>query len=167
MSKFVRYFVVLCWAVGALQAQSLGNAGTIEGTVTDPSGAAIPKAAVELVNPVSGYTQSVTSNASGEFRLVNIPSNPYHLKVTAPGLAAFNQDISIRSAIPVHVNAKLPLSKEATTVTVEAAGQDLIELDPSAHVDADRLQIAKLPGFNPGGGLSQAITYSTGGVAAD
>ena len=167
MRKLVGCCVVLCWAVGILQAQSLGNAGTIAGTVTDPSGAAVPKATVELQNVVSGYTQTVATNASGEFRLVNIPPNPYHLKATAAGFAAFSQDITIRNSLPVQVNAKLSLGKEATTVTVEAAGQDLIELDTSAHVDADRNQIAKLPAFDPGGGLSQAITYSTGGVAAD
>src|SRR3954451_22703095 len=145
MSKFARYCVLLCCAVGAMKAQSLGNAGTIEGTVTDPSGAAIPKATVELQNPVSGYTQTVTTNASGEFRLVNIPPNPYHLKATAPGFSAFNQDVTIRNSLPVQVNAKLTLGKEATTVTVEAAGADFIEIDPSAHVDADRNQLAKLP----------------------
>jgi hypothetical protein len=152
MSKLARFCVVLCLAVGALEAQSLGNAGTIEGTVTDPSGAAIPKAEVELQNPISGYTQTVTSNASGEFRLLNIPPNPYHLKATATGFSAFNQDIAIRNSLPVQVNAKLTLGKEATTVTVEAAGADLVEVDPSAHVDADRNQIAKLPTFDPGGG---------------
>ena len=51
MSKLLRCCVVLCWAMGLIKAQSLGNAGTIEGTVTDPSGAAIPKAVVELQNP--------------------------------------------------------------------------------------------------------------------
>jgi hypothetical protein len=167
MSKFFPCVVATLAMAGALQAQSLGNAGTIDGKVTDPSGAAIPNAVVELQNPISGYTQTTKSNASGEFRLVNIPPNPYHLKAVAPGFATFNQDIALRNSLPVQVNAKLSIGKEATTVTVEAAGADLIELDPSAHVDADRNQIAKLPAFDPGGGLSQAITYSTGGVAAD
>ena len=49
---------------------------------------------------------------------------------------------------------------------MEAAG-DLVEVDPSAHVDVDRTLLMKLPSVDPGGGLSQAITYSTGGVAAD
>ena len=50
---------------------------------------------------------------------------------------------------------------------MEAAGADVLEVNPSAHVDADRSLLSKLPNSDPGGGLSQAIVYSTGGVAAD
>jgi hypothetical protein len=150
-----------------LYAQSLGNAGTIRATVTDPSGATIPGATATLSNPVSGYSQTATADSSGQFRLTNIPPNPYHLEVTAPRFAPFTQDVTIRNSLPIEVQAKLTLAGSATTVTVEAAGADMLELDPAAHVDADRNQILHLPTFDPGGGLSQAITYSTGGVAAD
>jgi hypothetical protein len=85
----------------------------------------------------------------------------------APGFAVFAQDVAIRSAVPIQVNAKLSLAGEKAAVTVQAAGADLIEVDPSSHTDTDRTLIQKLPTFDPGGGLSQAITYSTGGVAAD
>jgi hypothetical protein len=44
---------------------------------------------------------------------------------------------------------------------------EVLETDPSAHVDVDRSQLSKIPAFDPAGGLSQAIVYSTGGVAAD
>jgi hypothetical protein len=81
--------------------QSLGNAGTIEGTVLDPSGAAVPKVAVTIRNAVSGYTQSTTTASDGTFRLVNIPANPYHLEVTAAGFATFVKDVSVRAGLPV------------------------------------------------------------------
>jgi hypothetical protein len=157
---------LLCFQAG-LYAQSLGNAGTIRATVTDPSGATIPGATATLSNPVSGYSQTATADSSGQFRLTNIPPNPYHLEVTAPRFAPFTEDVTIRNSLPIEVQAKLALAGSATTVTVEAAGADMLELDPAAHVDADRNQILHLPVFDPGGGLSQAITYSTGGVAAD
>ena len=147
-------------------AQSLGNAGTIEGTVTDPSGASVAGAEVSLHNAVTGYTQAVKSDANGAFRLANLPANRYHVEVKAPGFSPFSQDVELRSAIPVQVKAALGLASEATSVTVEAASEAL-EVDPSSHVDADRSLIQKLPSGSPGGGLSQAITYSTGGVAAD
>src|ERR1035437_3380391 len=158
--------LLFAFVVQPVFGQSLGNAGTIEGSVVDPAGAAVTKATVTIHNAVSGYKQATFTGADGTFRFGNIPPNPYHLEVTASGFAVFAQDVSIRSAIPIQFKATLALAGAQTTVTVEGAG-DLIEVDPSAHIDADRSLIMKLPSVDPAGGLSQAITYSTGGVAAD
>jgi hypothetical protein len=149
-----------------LGAQSLGNAGTIQGTVVDPSGAAVPKAEISVHNVVTGYNQSTMSDSQGSFRLVNLPPNPYHLDVKASGFSPFSQDVDIKNSLPVQVKAKLVLGGTTAAVVVEGAAQAL-ESDPSAHVDVDRSQFLKLPAVDPAGGLSQAITYSTGGVAAD
>jgi hypothetical protein len=152
--------------VGAF-AQSLGNAGTVQGTVTDPSGAAIPNAQVTIHNAITGYSQTVLSATDGSFRLSNLPPNPYHLEVAASGFANYSQNIDIASAIPVQVKVGMALAGSTTTVVVEGGATEALEVDPSAHVDADRSQLMKLPTFDPAGGLSQAIIYSTGGVAAD
>ncbi len=158
---------VLLVAEARLPGQSLGNAGTIEGSVSDPSGAAVPGAKVVVHNPLTGYDQTATTTVSGTFRLLNLPPNTYHLQVTATGFSPFNSDVGIRSSLPVSVPVRLQLASEGTTIQVESQGQDLVELTSSDHTDVDRGQLLKLPTFNPGAGLSQAITYSTGGVAAD
>jgi hypothetical protein len=146
--------------------QSLGNAGTIEGSVVDPAGAAVAKASVTIHNAVTGYRQVTLTGSDGTFRFGNIPPNSYRVEVAASGFASFAQDASIRNAVPIQFKVTLALAEAQTTVTVEGAG-DLIQVDPSAHIDADRSLIMKLPSVDPGGGLSQAITYSTGGVVAD
>lgn len=147
-------------------AQSLGNAGTIEGTVADPSGAMVPQATVTLTNAVTGYKQAVPSDANGAFRLLNIPPNHYRLEVRAQAFGAFTQDVVVRTSVPIAVTATLPLAAEISTVTVEA-GAAAVETDPSAHVDVDRSSLTKLPNASPGGGLADAITYSTGAVSND
>jgi hypothetical protein len=147
-------------------SQSLGNAGTVEGTVVDPSGAVVAKAEVSVHNVVTGYTQTVFTGSDGSFRLMNLPPNPYHLEVKAQGFAVFSQNVNIRNSIPIQVKAALSLAGASTSVTVEGAAEAL-EASPSAHVDVDRSLILKLPEFDPAGGLSQAITFGTGGVAAD
>src|ERR1700687_3082628 len=91
-------------------AQSLGNAGTIEGTVVDPSGASVAHAQVTIHNAISGYNQTTTTATDGSFRFSNIPPNPYHLEVTAPGFNVFTQDVTIRSGVPVQVKATLALA---------------------------------------------------------
>jgi hypothetical protein len=154
---FVLTILAFCSATRA-RAQSLGNAGTITGTVLDPSGSAIPKAEVSVRNAVTGYNQSVTSGTDGSFRINNVPPNPYHLEVKASGFAAFSQDVDIKNSLPVQVKATLALASSQTSVTVEGAAEAL-ETDPSAHVDVDRSQMLKIPSFDPAGGLSQAIIY--------
>ena len=165
MRNFLAFSALVAFAAISC-AQSVGNSGTIEGAILDPSGAAVPKAEVSVHNPVTGYSQSILSDSNGAFRLGNLPPNPYHLEIHASGFASFTQDVVIRNSLPVQVKAQLALAGSTTTVTVEGAA-DSLENDPTAHVDVDRSQLLKLPNSDPGGGLSQAIMYSTGGVAAD
>ncbi len=147
------------------QAQSISS-GTVNGVVTDPSGAVVSNARVQLKNQITGYQQSVTTAGTGEFRFNNIPQNNYHLTAESPGFAPAHQDLDVRSSLPLTANLSLKVASESTTVTVEAAGS-MVESDPSTHQDVDRSSFLKLPNFDPGGQLSQAITYSTGAVAAD
>ena len=158
--------VVFAIVVHPAFGQSLGNAGTIEGSVVDPTGAAVAKATVTIHNAVTGYNQVTEVGGDGTFRFSNIPPNSYHVDVKAPGFAIFARDVSVRNAVPIQFKATLALAETQSAVTVEGAG-NLIEVDPSAHIDADRSLIMKLPSVDPAGGLSQAITYSTGGVVAD
>ena len=170
MSILVRWaFTInsILWFAGIASSQSLGNSGTVEGSVVDQSGAAINKAEVMLHNPVTGYSQSGLSDATGAFQLVNIPPNQYRLDIRVPGFAIFSQDITIRNSLPIHVKATLAVAGSNTTVTVEGGAAEALETDPSAHVSADRKLLLKLPALDPGAGLSQAIIYTTGGVAAD
>src|SRR5271169_809388 len=92
-------FVALVFIGGTAWAQS--NSGIVQGTVTDPSKAVIPGAKVRMENPVSGHVNEVETNADGHFQISNIPLNPYHLTVTAPGFANFTQDVDVRSTLPV------------------------------------------------------------------
>jgi hypothetical protein len=164
--------VILALAIASglhlpLLGQSLGNAGTIEGTVVDSSGAAIPNAKVSLQNALTSFSTSTTAGKTGAFRFTNLAPNAYHLEVTSPGFNLFKQDIAVRTAVPIQVSATLTVAGSNTSVTVEAGGADLLEVEPTAHTDVDRGQLAKLPALDPAAGLSQAIVYSTGGVAAD
>src|SRR5215469_13275045 len=88
-------------------AQSLGNAGTVAGTVVDPSGAAVPKATITVHNALTNYTQRAISGEDGSFRLINLPPNPYHLEVTAPGFEPYAQDVDVRNSLPIQLKATL------------------------------------------------------------
>ena len=65
-------------------AQTTGNS-SLSGVVSDPTGAVVPGATVEIHNPVSQFSRSTTTDGEGRFSFTNIPFNPYHLTVTVPG----------------------------------------------------------------------------------
>jgi hypothetical protein len=169
MRTFARRFIVFLLAflspaaVSSLFAQA--GAGTITGTVTDASGAVIPNAKVSIQNPVSEYSRSTTSDSSGQFQFTNVPFNPYHMIISAPGFAAFVQDVDVNSNVPVALKTKLSVGAATTTVTV--SGEDLIENDPTFHTDIDRALIDKIPLESQSSSLSSIVTLTSPGVAAD
>src|SRR5215831_18875779 len=146
-------------------AQSAGS-GAIQGTVTDPSGAVIPQATVEIRNPVSQYERSTTTDLAGKFNFANVPFNPYHLTVTGSGFASYSQEVEVRSGVPVEANVTLEIERSSTTVTVESGG-DLVETEPTFHTDVDRKLIDKLPLESASSSVSSLVTLATPGIAAD
>ncbi len=73
-------------AVAAARAQGLGGAGTVRGTVKDPTGGAMQAVAVKISNPVSGFTRTVTTDAAGKYVFSNLPPNAYHLSNRRGGI---------------------------------------------------------------------------------
>src|ERR1700681_4518916 len=58
-------------------AQGLGGAGTVQGTVKDPTGGVMVAVVVDIANPVSGYKRSATTDGAGKFAFRNPPHHPY------------------------------------------------------------------------------------------
>ena len=171
LSIFQRRFAVLMVAAAlsalAANAQSVGNSGSVNGTVLDSTGAVVPQAKVELRNPVSGLDRTATTDSSGRFEFTNIPFNPYHLSVTAAGFSAFARDVEPRSSVPVTVAIKLQVAGSTTSVTVEAEGGDLVENDSTFHTDVDKNLFEKMPLESQSSSVSSLVTLSTPGIAAD
>lgn len=58
---------------------------TMNGTVADPSGAAVPNAKITVVSPQTGFTRTTTTNASGLYSFPQLPVGTYDLTVEANG----------------------------------------------------------------------------------
>lgn len=148
------------------RAQSL-TSGTISGKVTDPTGAVIPGATVQIENPVSGFKLSAATDSSGTFGFANVPFNPYHVTAVAKGFEVAEQDVNVRSSVPVQLPITLQIAGTSETVNVVANGQDLVENDSTAHTDIDSSLTQKLPKESISTGLSSVITQASPGIAAD
>ncbi len=142
------------------------QSGTVTGTVADPSGAVVPGAKVRLKNAVTGFAQATATDTAGSYRFNNVPWNQYAVQVEASGFTALRQAVEVRGSVPVVVALTLTLAGNSTELQVQADA-NLVESDPSAHQDVDRNALLNLPVLDAAAGLSTAITYSTGAVAAD
>src|SRR5262245_33377953 len=147
-------------------AQSLGSAGTVSGTVTDPNNAVVKGATVVIQNSVTGYRRTTTTDASGEFRFNDVPPNNYQLTVTASEFNSASQSITVRTLVPINVNIPLAVSGVNSSVEITSS-ENIIENIPTTHTDVDQSLIARLPVRSPGSGLSDVVTFAAPGVVAD
>jgi hypothetical protein len=163
---FVYFALILAGSFPGL-AQSGSNSGTVRGTVLDPSGAAINGADVTIQNPVSGYNRNAQSNEQGGFTFDNVPLSNYHVSAVAKGFQPGEQDVIIRSTVPIQIKIDLKLGSQSTAITVTGEGQDLINTAPTTQTNVDRSLFQKLPLESPSSSLSSLVTLATPGVAAD
>src|SRR6202522_2013007 len=82
------YLTFFFCAAGAAWA---GVGGSISGSITDPTGAAIAKAAITLVNPHTGVKQSVVADDHGSYSFPVLPVGSYVLEVNHPGFKPYRR----------------------------------------------------------------------------
>jgi hypothetical protein len=157
--------ILLVFSAHSASAQS-GNAGTVHGTVTDPSGAVIPNAMVHLANKVSGFERTTTTDATGQFQFANVPFNPYLVSISANGFAPSSQNVEIRSSVGTNLTLVLQIAGNTQTVTVESEGPQ-VEDTSTYHTDVDRDMFTKVPLESQSSGLSALVTQTVPGVSAD
>ena len=68
-----------------LQLLAAGPTGTIVGTVTDPSGAVVPKAQVTVRNQETNAAREVETNEDGDYSVPLLPPAPYQVTIEKPG----------------------------------------------------------------------------------
>jgi hypothetical protein len=163
--SIIAAFVILFFL--GLSLDLSAQSGGVAGTVVDPTGAVVANATVEMHNPVSHFSRTTQTDGSGKFAINNVPFNNYHLTVTGKGFNSSDQDVDVRSVVPVNVSITLGVKSSGETVTVEAAGGDLVENDPTFHTDVDRNLFEKLPLESQSSSVSSLVTLSTPGIAAD
>ena len=147
-------------------AQGLGGAGTVQGTVKDPTGGVMVAVTVTISNSVTGFTRSTTTDGAGKFVIRNLAPNNYHVEVTAQGFNPLARDVDVRSGLPIELDLSLSLAGATTSVEVKGHTEELAERDPTAHVDIDQNVINQLP-IEASGGITSVIMQTSPGVAAD
>jgi hypothetical protein len=146
--------------------QGMGSSGGISGTVSDPSGAAISGASVQVQNRVSGYDKTQMTDTSGSFKFQGVAPGNYRLNITAPGFQPHHEDVPVRAGVPVALSVAMKLAAENTTVEIKESA-DQVESVPTPHTVVDTSQFEKLPTYSVGGGLNDVVAHSAPGVVED
>ena len=105
---------LFCFAT-ALLAQT--PALSLQGVVTDPSGALVPGALVQLRGP--GPEQRATTDATGHYNLSSLRPGKYTVRVIAKGFTISTRELELAS--PITLDVQLAIEAESQVVNVEDA----------------------------------------------
>jgi hypothetical protein len=103
-------------------AHALAQEATIVGTVTDPSGAAVPNATITVTNVETGQVRNLTSSSDGQFVAPDLHIGRYTVRAQGAGFKVVEQtDIVLSVSDRARVDFKLQVGSTTEQVTVEAA----------------------------------------------
>jgi hypothetical protein len=151
-SRFL--LTVFCLSALSLSPVAFGQAvyGSIYGTVTDSTGAAVPNATVTVTDVAKGTSTTVQSNASGEFTADHLIPDIYDVRIAATGFQGFAQTgIQVYADTSVKVQAALTVGASDQTVEVRADSVPLLKTDRadiSTVFNSREIQDIPLPGRN-------------------
>jgi hypothetical protein len=150
-SRIVLFFralslLTICLAVTSVHAQYRTS---IQGVVTDATGAVVPGATITLTNPATNGKQVRVSNEAGVYNFNALPAAPYKLEVEKTGFQKKVLDNLV--LIPEQANAvdiELAVGSESQTVTVDASVTPAIDTQTASVTGAiSSNQIEHMPSF--------------------
>jgi hypothetical protein len=146
-SSAKRILLLSCFACLAMVLTTRAqNVGSLSGTVTDPSGAAIAGAKVTISDQGSGLSRTVESDKNGEYNFAQLNPGTYKLEVVKDRFRTFIAErVSVLVATPTQVTVKLELGAISEQVIVESAAPALNTQDASVGNVVDEQEVKSLP----------------------
>jgi hypothetical protein len=152
--------------VAPLRAQS--SPAVLSGTVTDPLGSPVPKAAVTLKNVFSGQEQEVTADSSGNYKFSNLTPGNYQISVAAEGYNNKAEQVTLAAGAKQKLDIPLIASSSTGAPSLSELGfpssevkgnpQEQALLNKRSHM----LQIHQKLGLVTAGFMVAALATSTG-----
>jgi hypothetical protein len=176
--------VILCAALmmaPGIAAAQTAVSGTIAGVVKDASGAVLPGATVEALSPaLIERVRSVTTDANGEYKIIDLRSGVYSVTFSLPGFSTIKREgLELSSGFTATVNVEMKVGEIAETITVSGATpvvdvQSTRTQQVMKRTDLDALPFGKtfaafttmIPGIT-GGSTSGGPTRDVGGTQGE
>lgn len=132
----------------------------MRGTVLDETGAAIPGAQVQLLNPLHPrHTFETETEIDGGFAFYQVPFNPYRLTVSLSGFQTLQQTLDVHTST---LTVELVLQVGAVEQHVEVTAPLLEETLVSTHIALDSHELERMPGAAPSRLIESAMLESAG-----
>ena len=171
------------WLCAAVSLAAQQTTAVLRGQVLDPSGAAIPRAALALTGP-NGASQTGSANEAGNFVFPGLVPGGYVIKTTAPGFAVSETKLNLDAGRTTALDIRMTLAVERQEVTIPEDRSSQVQLDPSQNaaqivvqgkdldfladngndLPADRLALAG-PSVGPTGGQIYLDGFTQGDLA--
>jgi len=138
---------ILLLASVTLEAQTFR--GSINGTITDPTGAVVPGAKVTATDVATGVVRDTVSSGAGEFLFNDLPQDSYNIKAGASGFQSTEvTGVQVLAGKIYTLPVRLSVAQQASTVEVSA---DTLTLDTTTitqttTLDSEALQDVPLNG---------------------
>ena len=132
--------------LGTLLAHAQKLTGTISGTVTDATGAAVAGATITVTDTATARTFPATSDAQGNYTVAELPDSIYDVSISASNFAKFSlKGAIVHVATTTTVNAQLQVGNVSETVEVQANALQVQTDNASLGATIDGTQVKELP----------------------
>jgi outer membrane receptor for ferrienterochelin and colicin len=141
-------FCLAVFAVLALTVSAFGQVqfGQFTGTVTDPTGAAIANAKVQVSNPAIDLNLFTTTNSSGNYTVKEVPPGTYKISVEASGFKSVsNTGLTANAGTIAHVDFKMQIGKASEVIEVTGEAANVNTEDSKLATTVSSTQINNLP----------------------
>lgn len=138
--------IALLAAFAGMNRLSAQATGTIVGTVTDMSGAAVPGASVQVKNSGTGVIQNTTADAQGRYRVPELIIGTYELQASKTGFSTVNRPgVTLTVGAEPVVDFALPVGQQTQTVTVSAEVSQVETQSTAVGALVESKQVSELP----------------------
>src|SRR5882724_13725323 len=154
--------VILGLVTASAHGQTL-TTGQISGTVTDPSGAVVPKAQVTVSNTNTGIKRTTESNSDGYYLVPLLDPGTYVVTITAKGFETVSREgITVAVSRSALVDFRLQIGAEEIKVTISTDAPLIEPSNPNTTTTLNATQLANIP--NPGNDLSYVASLAPGAI---
>jgi Carboxypeptidase regulatory-like domain len=144
--NWLRSLSVVCVLLAATTAFAQGTTGSVNGTVTDNTGAVLPGVTIAASSPSLMGVQTAVTNEQGQYRFPTLPPGSYRLEYQLPGFTTVVRDqIVVQITFTSTVNVQLQVATLQETVTVTGASPVVDTQNTQIQTNFTQEMIRNLP----------------------